>query len=85
MTSQTYTLNTKRKHGIARFLGILFIFSALMASALTVLLPRGSSAASSAITVAPDADTYVRQSTAGPEERISGRRSLPKPHHRISR
>src|SRR4051794_10016522 len=65
MTAHAPTLNTRRKHDIARFFGILFIFSALIASALTVILPHGSSAASSAITLAPDADTYVRQSTAG--------------------
>ena len=65
MTSQTHTLNTRPKHSIARFFGVLFIFSALIASALTVILPHGSSAASSAITLTPDADTYVRQSTPG--------------------
>src|SRR6266508_399503 len=64
MTSQTHTLNTRHKHSIARFFGILFIFSALITSALTVIWPRGSSAANSTITLAPDADTYVRQSTA---------------------
>ncbi len=63
MTAQTDTFATQRKHGIARFFGVLFIFSALIASALTVILPNGSSAASSSIAFTPDADTYVRQST----------------------
>ena len=65
MTSQTYTLNTRPKHSIARFFGILFIFSALITSALTVIWPHGSSAANSTITLTPDADTFVRQSEAG--------------------
>ena len=63
MTSQTNTFNTRPKHSIARFFGVLFIFSALIASALTVIWPYGSSAASSSIAFTPDADTYVRQST----------------------
>ena len=63
MTPQTYTFNTRRKPGIARFFGILFIFSALIAGALTLIWPYGSSAASNSIAFMPDADTYVRQST----------------------
>ena len=65
MITQPNPLNNRRKHGIARFFGVLFIFSAMITSALTVIWPYGSSAASSTITLAPEADTYVRQSTAG--------------------
>ena len=65
MTSQTNAFIYRRKHGTARFLGVLFIFSALLASVLTVIWPHGSSAASSSLAFTPDADTYVRQSTPG--------------------
>src|SRR3954451_333407 len=63
MTSQINIVNTRRKHSIARFFGVLFIFSALLASALTVIWPYGSSAAGSSLAFTPEADTYVRQST----------------------
>jgi Alginate lyase len=63
MTTPNNTAITRAKARISRALGALFVGICLVAVALTVALPRGSSAAVSA-TFAPVADTYVEGGTA---------------------
>jgi hypothetical protein len=63
MTTQTTTVRGTHTRNIPKIFGVLFVCLSLLASALTVLLPHGSSAASSTLVLSPDADTYVRQST----------------------
>jgi hypothetical protein len=63
MTSHPTISKGTGKRALAKLFGVAFICLSLIASALTTLLPHGSSAASSTIVVGPAVDTYVRQST----------------------
>jgi hypothetical protein len=63
MTSRT-SIQTNRTRSLAKLFGILFICVSLLVSALSTLLPQNSRAASNTAVFTPDADAYVRQSTA---------------------
>ena len=53
MTTHTSTLRESGKRSIAKVFGVLFICAALFASALSLGLPHGSSAASNEVTLKP--------------------------------
>ena len=59
MTTHTSTFRESGKRNIAKVFGVLFICAALFASALSLGLPHGSSAASNEVTLKPVADTFV--------------------------